>query len=224
MFKRNNVLVKNNAYGAFISSREEYLTTNPEKSKLQAIDIPSYSKNSICYERFNQTILGINVEEKILCIFDKNGVLLRKIRPNHLLLQPFAICTSIVEESNKVKIFISDHGLHRILEFNENYKFQKEFAKELDIDYMTIDQDNSLLYGIIKNHDIVSIWNFQDGSFNSQFSIKSPTEIKVSSKYIYLIGTQASNNIPKASNLNTASCKDQSIYILDKNSLEIIFI
>jgi hypothetical protein len=169
-------------------------------------------------------IYGINSSENLMNVFDLNGILLKKIRLNHLILKPVSICTTKTVDEN-MKIFISDQGLRRILVFDKDFQYKSEFANELDIDYITLDDLNSLIYCVMEKYDLVSIWNFKDGTFFSQFSLKFPKELKVSREFIYAVCQQPSiqHSLQTISlENNQKSSKDSCLFIIKKNTYEII--
>ena len=65
-----------------------------------------------------------------MSVFDLNGILLKKIRLNHLILKPVSICTTKTVDEN-MRILISDQGLRRILVFDKGVIIEDGSHKEL---------------------------------------------------------------------------------------------
>lgn len=211
---------------------EEYLTSNPDTIESssdpfgQNNGIKCYNqkmtKNSLCIQKHKNRILVLDLEEKFIKVFDMNYNYRETIRPNRLLLEPYAICCNNSNNFYDNFIFISDISLQKVLIFDSEFKYLSEFANGVCIEHMFIDDDDNVLYAAVPKHNLVSLWSIKasdDGiTYFSQFSVKQPLKVQVA-QHIYVISEKFEGLF---GGFNQIDNYKKSIYIFDKNNYNLL--
>ena len=163
-------------------------------------------------------------EDKTLKIFDFDGKFIKSINPSLMLRCPWAICVS---KSNE--IFVADGKLGKILVFNTEFKYLRDFGRrKVDlVECITIDEhieedgDQSVLYAGDYLNNLVTIWNSKNGAFKAQFNIQSPADIAVDKHKIFITSENSFQFLPNTRKLNYLK-GENSIFVLDKTNFKVL--
>jgi hypothetical protein len=172
----------------------------------------------------NTEIISTDGVNNKLNICDINGNLINTFNPNGLLHHPMSICINDCDLKN-IEIYIGDYVLHKIIIFDVNFKYKREFGNDtLKVpEFIEIDKDNfdNLAYISDYRSNNITIWNSEKCFLTETIQIDSPFSLKIFDKKIFVVSpaqfelweNEVFKKITKGSNC---------IFILDKISLKII--
>jgi hypothetical protein len=150
--------------------------------------------------------------------FSEDGTYLSEVNPDDMLVKPSCICTD-----KNGKIFIGDYGLHQILVFDSDLKFEKKLGP---IEYplgITTENSHNLVYVTDCQNGFIYVLNqesYEDEYILLKKRIDSPSYIKESENKLFVISfTQYETlNDRKLSKISQGS---NCIFVLDKANLQV---
>ncbi len=196
----------------------------------KTIRIPKCNFGRMALFNNNTEIISADGINNRLNICDINGNLINTFNPDGILQNPMSICINDIDCDN-IEIYIGDHVAHKIIVFDKNFKYLREFGNEiLNVpEFLAIDKENfdNLIYVSDYRNDNITIWNLKSSKIADIVNIDSPFTIKVYDEKIFVVSPAQfemfdNNTESKVFKFKKIIKGNNCVFILDKAKLKII--